>query len=94
MKRILLGAAILAAGCASTSPAVKIGGDTYMMSAQGSASPFGLASDADNIKLVQSATQQCVSKGLQFEMVKNEQSPTWPGHRGTATVTFKCAVKS
>jgi len=90
MKTMLLGLAILATGCANTSPAVKIGGETYMMSAQGSASPFGLFSDADNIKLVQSASQQCTAKGLQFEMVKDEQSPTSPGHRGTATVTFKC----
>ena len=81
-------------GCASTSAPVKIGGDTYMMSATGAASPFGLHSDADNIQLVQKATQDCASKGLEFEMVSDQQSPTWPGHRGTATITFKCVVHS
>jgi hypothetical protein len=90
VKSILLGLAVFAAGCASTSTAVKVGNNTYMMSATGSASPFGLYSDADNIKLVQSATQQCAAKGQQFELIKDEQSPTSPGHRGTATVTFRC----
>ncbi|HMH29054.1 MAG TPA: hypothetical protein VK580_10740 [Steroidobacteraceae bacterium] len=77
-------------GCASTSAPVKIGGDTYMMSATGAASPFGLYSDADNIQLIQKGTQQCAGKGLEFELVSDQQSPTWPGHRGTATITFKC----
>lgn len=90
MKSMLLGLAILATGCASTSTAVKIGGDTYMMSAIGSASPFGLYSDADNIQLIQRATQDCAFKGRQFEMVSDQQFPTSPGHRGTATVTYKC----
>jgi hypothetical protein len=81
-------------GCASTSAPVKIGGETYMMSAIGSASPFGLYSDADNIQLIQRGTQYCSNKSLEFEMVTNQQYPTTLGHRGTATITFKCVVHS
>jgi hypothetical protein len=65
-----------------------------MMSAKGAASPFGLFSDADNIQLVQQGTQYCAGKGLEFQMVTNQQIPTSPGHRGTATITFKCVTDS
>jgi hypothetical protein len=79
-------------GCATTSSPVKIGGETYMMSATGAASPFGLYSNADNIQLVQQGTQYCANKSLEFELVTNQQIPTSPGRRGTATITFKCVA--
>jgi hypothetical protein len=60
-----------------------------MMSATG-----GVYSDANNVKLIQKGAQFCASKSLEFEMVTNQIDPTFPGHRGTATVTFKCVVHS
>jgi hypothetical protein len=94
MPRIILGLILSLSlyalvGCYTTSSPVKIGGETYMMSATG-----GVYSDANNIKFIQKATQYCASKSLEFEMVTNQVNPTFPGHRGTATITFKCVVHS
>lgn len=94
MKSIFLGLALLATGCATTSAPVKIGNGAYIMSATGAASPFGINSNADNIQLIQKASQNCTSKGLEFEMVSDEQIPTSPGRRGIATVTFKCTSRT
>jgi hypothetical protein len=87
---VILATVSLLVSCASTSTAVSIGNGAYMMSAKGAASPFGLYSDADTIGLIQQATTYCDTKGADFELVNKDVTPTRPGRRGTATITFKC----
>ena len=83
--------ALLASGCANkVSQATSIGNDTYIMTAKGKPSPFGVSSAVDMGGLIQEASASCTNRGLRFVLVERQENPGSATKLGTARVTFKC----
>lgn len=93
MKRLLILAAALAAGCASTAP-TKIGADTYYSSKTNTAGIFGDVSATAGTLLVD-GNKFCASLGKEFELVTQNTTSNIPAVRlGGASITFKCVTQA
>ena len=87
-KTTVVVAALALSACASTG-SIQIGRDTYMISQTNNAGMFGSV-DKVAAGLAGEAAQFCASLGKQSELITTKTDPTYPGHIGGATVTFRC----
>ena len=87
MRSLLLVAALLLAGCAASTDAVKVGPNRYQIAADAS-QPRGGAAGAQRIATERAAVT-CGAKKMQVDVLSVETGKVLP-FAGTATVTFQC----
>lgn len=93
MKKLLLLAPLILAGCAGTAP-TKIGADTYYSAQTNTAGIFGDVSAVTG-GLIVDGNQFCSNMGKEFELVTQTSNPNVPFVRlGGASITFKCIDKA
>lgn len=85
---VLVGAALaLLAGCATSTGAIPIGKDTYMIAIGGKTTASGGKLKA---QAFQEATAYCSSQGKQMQVVNTQQSDMSFGRDPSAEVQFMC----
>jgi hypothetical protein len=78
-------------GCANTvTKPVSIGNDTYIMTAHGNPSPFGVSSAVDMGKLIEGGSASCTERGLRFVLLDRQENPGNTFKLGDGSITFKC----
>lgn len=88
MKKVLYGALLILAGCASQTGVVSTGGDSYMVSRQdnGFAAAVGTLK-AENMK---EASAFCAKRAQKFSVLNSEDIPRALGKIPQSTLYFKC----
>lgn len=92
-ERVLLSviAIILLAGCANTvSKPVSISEDTYMMTAKGKPSPFGVSSAVDMGGLLEAGSKFCQDQGKKFVLLDRDHNQGHTLKLGDGSITFRC----
>lgn len=88
---VCLAGAWLVSACANTvTKPVSIGNDTYIMTAHGNPSPFGISSAVDMGKLIESGSASCTEKGLRFVLLERRENSGNTFKLGDGSITFKC----
>ena len=93
VKKVLLLAAAtpFLVGCANTvSKPVSISEDTYMMTAKGKPSPFGVASAVDMGGLLEAGSKFCQDQGKQFVLLERDLNQGHTLKLGDGSITFRC----
>lgn len=88
MKLIYLSAALLVAGCASTTGVVSMGNDTYMIAREdnGPAASLGAIKAAT----LKEAGAFCSSQGKSMQVTKENDTPRSFGQFPQTTLQFQC----
>lgn len=82
---------VMLGGCAATPPTL-IGADTYYASRTNTAGAFGNPGAVAG-KLIVEGNRFCAGKGLEFELVSQQISPTrYAQSLGGASITFRCVA--
>jgi hypothetical protein len=88
---VALSGALMLSGCANTvTRPTSIGNDTYIMTAHGNPSPFGVSSAVDTGKLIEAGSTSCTQQGLHFVLVDRQENPGNAFKLGDGSITFKC----
>ncbi len=90
MTRVIVCAALLLAGCATTSTdgVVKIGQDQYMIGTQGNFSDY--SGSAVKARLYQQGAEYCASKGRQITPIASTGQDAAFATYASAEIQFRC----